>query len=502
MDFLDPKKQKQHHIYLMICYALMTIGLILATLILVMLAYGFGFDRKGQVTQSGLVFVSSTPTGASIWINGEKQSDNTNTRLLLQSGRYTLRVTKEGYTDWQRSIIVNGSVLERFDYPMLIPKDLTTTEVAAFESSIAFASQSRDRRWLVVQQPSSVNQFVLYDLNERADQPSSLTVPAAILTEPSSTQSWEQVEWSTDNRRVLLLRTYLAASTKTPVTEYILLDREKPAESVNVSTTFSLGPSDVRLIDGKYDKYYVLNPANQRLSSVSLEDTSPRTVINGVVEYKSYGEDKIVYVASVAENERLTSVRFKDGDKTYRIRDDITARGVYLLEIAQHDGAWYLAAGEQSENRIPVYKNPVDSLRQLPNDPLVPVQVLKVQKPVYIAFSANTRFIMATGGQNFYTYDIKNDKGYQYTATQPLDAPQVSARWMDGYRLAYISGGKLVMFDYDYINQRTLQSADPAFLPFFDRDYEFVYSLLGRQNAAGQPNSVLQSTGLRLETDL
>jgi hypothetical protein len=502
MEFLDPKKQKQHHIYLMICYVLMTIGLVLATIILVMLAYGFGFDRKGQVTQSGLVFVSSTPSGSTIWINGQQQGDKTNTRLLLQSGRYTLRITKEGYTDWQRSIIVNGSVLERFDYPMIIPTNLTTSQVAPFESSVAFASQSRDRRWLVLQQPSSVNQFVLYDLNERAQQPLSLTVPSAILTEPSSTQSWKQVEWSTDNRRVLLLRTYLAAGTRTPATEYVLLDREEPAESVNVSTTFSLGQVDVRLVDGKYDKYYVLNPATQRLSSVSLENTTPETVANGVVEYKSYGEDKVMYVTAVAENEPVTAVRFKDGNKTYTIRDDITARGTYLLEIAQHDGDWYLAAGEQSENRIPVYKNPVDSLRQLPDDPLVPVQVLKVQKPVYVAFSANTRFIMATAGQNFYTYDIKNDKGYQYTTTQPLDAPQVNARWMDGYRLAYVSNGKLVMFDYDYINQRTLQAADPAFLPFFDRDYEFVYSLLGQQDTAGQPSSVLQSTGLRLEADL
>lgn len=502
MEFLDPKKQKQHHIYLMISYGLTTIGLVLATIILVSLAYGFGFDRKGQVTQSGLVFMSSSPSGAQVWVNDKQQSNATNMRLLLQEGRYTVRLTKEGYTDWQRSITVNGSVLERFDYPMLVPKTLTTTTVKSFGATVDFASQSRDRRWLVVQDPGVVNTFSLYDLNDRAQNPTSFTLPTAVLTDPASTQSWKQVEWSTNNRHLLALRSYTSSVTKQLATEYILIDREKPAESVNISSKLAVGQSDVRLVDGAYDVYYLLNPANQRLTKASLEDTTAQTVLNGVAEYKSYGDDKILYVTTVTENEKKAIVRLKDGDKTYQIRDDIPARGVYLLELAQHDGKWYVAAGEQSENRVPVYKDPIDSLRQLPNDPLVPVQVLKVQKPVYVAFSSNTRFIMATGGQNFYTYDIKNDKGYQYTASQPLDAPQTSARWMDGYRLAYISGGKLVMFDYDYINQRTLQAANPAFLPYFDRDYEFVYSMLGQQDETGLTNTLLQSTALRLEADL
>ncbi|MGB4759127.1 MAG: PEGA domain-containing protein [Candidatus Saccharimonadales bacterium] len=502
MEFLDPKKQKQHHIYLMINYGLMTIGLILATAILVSLVYGFGFDRKGQVTRSGLVFVSSTPSGAEVWIDGKKQDSTTNTRFLLQEGRYTIRLSKQGYTDWQRSVIVNGSILERFDYPMLIPQTLSTATAKSYGAVVQFASQSRDRRWLLAQDPGIVNGFITSDLNNRVQNSETFALPATILTDAAATQSWKEVEWSTDNRHLLVQRTYMAVATSQPAAEFILIDREKPAESVNVSTVLSAGQSDIRLVDGARDVFYMLDPSNQRLLKASLENVTPQTVLNGVVAFKSYGDDKVLYVTSVTESEEKAAVRLKDGDKNYQIRSHIPAHGTYLLELARHDGNWYVAAGEQSENRVPVYKNPVDSLRQLPNDPLVPIQVLKVQKPAYVAFSANTRFIMATGGQNFYTYDIKNDKGYQYTATQPLDSPQTSARWMDGYRLVYISGGKLIMFDYDYTNQRTLQQSSPAFLPFFDRDYEFVYSMLNQSDTTGPVNTLLQSTALRLENDL
>jgi hypothetical protein len=55
---------------------------------------------------------------------------------------------------------------------------------------------------------------------------------------------------------------------------------------------------------------------------------------------------------------------------------------------------------------------------------------------------------------------------------------------MDGNRLLYSSGGKLLAFDYDNTNQHSLMVASGAYLPAFDRDYKYVYSLA--PNAAGQ----------------
>ena len=131
MDFLDPKKQRAHTIRIMVGYVLIAIALILTTTILIYQAYGFGVDRNGKVIQNGLVFVSSTPNPATIYVNGKKNDNQTNARLLLSSGQDTFSLQRDGYREWKRAVSVEGSSVERFDYPFLFPKTLQTSGVFA-----------------------------------------------------------------------------------------------------------------------------------------------------------------------------------------------------------------------------------------------------------------------------------------------------------------------------------------------------------------------------------
>lgn len=80
---------------------------------------------------------------------------------------------------------------------------------------------------------------------------------------------------------------------------------------------------------------------------------------------------------------------------------------------------------------------------------------------------------------------------------EPIDAPQEHANWMDGNRLLYVSGGKLVVFDYDYSNLHGLMASSSAYLPAFSPDYKLVYSL--SPNAAAQLDLV--KTFLRTTPD-
>lgn len=505
MEFLDPKKRRQHHVYLMISYVLMPVAIILATAILLMIAYGFGIGRDGQVRQNGLVFAGSSPSGATIYVTKpdgqpERKSAKTNAKLSLEAGRYTLSFEKEGYTNWQRSIAVNGGIVDRYDYALMVPKELQTETVKSYETAVEFASQSRDRRWLVVQHAAAKNEFTLFDLNDLNQAPKLLDVPAGILTEPSRTQSWEQVEWSTNNRHALFKRTYTADGQSRQ--EFILFDREQPGESINVSTTLNTTASDIQLIDGKYDKFYMLNTEDNSLSQATIKEPALENLLSDVLAYESYSDNKILYAESLKDASDKVSVRIKDGDRTFTLTQ-LPKNDTYLLDLAQHDNDWYIAVGAASEDKIYVYKNPIEVLKRDAGGLLVPVQVLKVEDPVFLSFSSNTQFIMATNGSKngFYVYDIDYDKAYKYTSNMSLDAPQKHARWMDGHRITYISDGKLVWFDYDYTNKRTLDNADNNFMPFFERDYRYVFTI-AKQQADGQTSWQLRNTPLRLEADL
>ena len=85
MDFLDPKKRARHTIIILTGYVLIGVAIIIATIVLLYQAYGFGLNRNGSVIQNGLLFFSSQPAPADIYINGKlsKSQDEHPTGLAV-----------------------------------------------------------------------------------------------------------------------------------------------------------------------------------------------------------------------------------------------------------------------------------------------------------------------------------------------------------------------------------------------------------------------------------
>lgn len=498
MDFLDPKKQRQHMIQLLVGYVLIGVAIVIATVILLYQAYGFGLDKDGEVIQNGLVYVSSRPRGTAIYLNGLLKNDRTNAKLQLPAGDYTIELRRSGYRNWQRDVQLAGGVIEHFDYPLLFPTTMTAAKIKDYAAAPGLLTQSPDHRWLLLQQPGSVSAFEVYDLNassaELATKQTVLTMPDALVTSPASeNQNFKLVEWSTDNRHILLEHTYADGN------EYLIVDRSDPTSSINLTQTLRLTAGQtVTLRDKKYDQYYIFDAAAKQLQTASLNAGTTQTpLLSGVLAYKSYSDDTIVYATAEGAAAGKVMTMLHDGDITYKIREQ-SAAGPYLLDVAKYDGDWFVVSGSGADNKVYVYKNPQSVLKAGKVSVLVPVSILKVTAPTYVAFSSSTQYIVAEGGTNFASYDAETNRSYAYTTTAALDTPATHATWMDNSRLIYVSGGKLVVFDYDNKNLQTLIAADPAYLPYFDRDYETVYTMTAGQSAE---NAVLSATSLLTAAD-
>jgi hypothetical protein len=501
MDFLDPKKHRAHMIRLIVGYVLIGLAILIATTILLYRAYGFGIDKDGEVVQSGLVFVSSQPGSADILVDGQKYKDNTNTRIQLPEGTYNIDVKRSGYRDWNRTIDVEGGSVSRYDYPLLIPQTLTPASVKTYASAPGFSTQSPDRQWALVQTPGTaetVGTFDVYDLSDPeavAESLASISLPARVLTGlGAGDHTWKLTEWSTDNRHVVLEHTYADGS------EYILLDREQPELSQNLTRTLGLKIGQVlSLRDKKFNAYYVFDPAAKTVASASIAEATTLTpVLTNVLAFKSYGDDILLYVTETDAPAGQVMTMLRDDDVTYKIRE-IGVGGPYLLDLARYDDSWYVAVGASVDNKVYVFKNPQNVRKAAKVKNLSPVQILRVTAPNYMAFSSNTRFIMIENGTSFGVYDAETDKSYTYATSLPLDPGVAHATWMDGHRLTYVSGGKTVVFDYDNINFQTLTPAAPGSLPFFDRDYRYLYNMAPPQAEGGQ--AALTSTSLSTEQD-
>jgi len=487
MDFLDPKKQKAHTIRLRVGYVLIGLAILLATTILLYQARGYVIDRHGRVIQNGLIFLSSQPEGADIYANN-KMVDGTNARMVLPAGQYVFELKRTGYRDWKRGITIEGGSVQRFDYPFLFPTSLKTSVAKQYGGAPGFSTQSLDRRWLMVQ--TGANDFDLYDLRDEAPVPDSFTISPEVLSAGSVTTSWQTIEWSDDDRHVVLSR--LFTKDGQPGREYILVDREKPAETINLSVLLGFTPTTLQLRDQAYDQYYLFDQPNGALLTASIEKPTPQPYLSRVLAFKAHGKNTVVYATNKDMPADKASVRVRDGDQTFTIRQ-VAVSPTYLLDINRFDDNWFVAAGSANEDRVYVYKNPMDRLREVSNSAPVPSQVLKVVAPNYLSFSTNGRYVVLESADSFAVYDAKTDKGYAYQSKLPIDPGIGHATWIDGYHLSIVSGGQLAVMDFDGTNQQQLVPSSPAFAPFFTPDFKRLYTLA---------DSALTITPLRTPEDL
>ncbi len=545
MDFLDPQKLRAHQIRLLVGYVLLAIAVFLATVVLLYQAHGFGV-KQGKVIQNGLVFMSSTPGSAAISVNG-KQIDSTNARLVLEAGSYTVRLSRGGYHDWQRALTVEGGSVEHFTYPFLVPEKLSPVTAGSYETEPAFSTQSPDRRWLLVQLPGRNGVFDEYDLKDPKkiqEKKKQISIPPALFTLAATDGPGllEVVDWSNNNTHVLLRHSAAGANGSGPVSgateagrtggtteagpasgtfeagpasgpgassmpsEYILFNRETPAESVNLTSALQLTPNlRITLQDKKYDHYFIHDTDAKTLSTGSLANPQAVPLINGVLAYKTYGSDVVLYTSPLVPQTDKIQLKIYQNKKASNIRT-LAAGQKYLLGLSRYDGDWFVAASSPAENRVFIYKNPVDALQLDSSRAAVPVAILKTANPSLVAFSANSQLIMTQNGTEFAVYDAEYDRSHTYKLDKPMDAPQIHATWMDGHHLQYVSGGKQIIFDYDGTNLRELGGQTPAHEAYFDTGYGALYTIAKPSTegsaATGNPQAhMLSATPLRTAAD-
>ncbi len=475
MDYLDPKKIKMHRLRLWVGYALVTIGIGMASIILLWQAYGYGV-KNGQVIQDGMVFLSSQPNPASIYVNGVLNSATTNTRLTLPSGVYKFELRAPGYLPWTHTIPVFGGQVIHYDYPLLFPSKLTSTVIAKYTGTPEVASQSPSQQYLVVSSPDNFNNFLLYDLTNPTAPAVTLSLPASLLTPTTTTQSWQVVGWADDNQHLLLEHLYSGGQ------EFIELNIQNPSQSININRQFNVNPTTVSLNNLKYNKFYFYDATNQTLSTADLSNTTPVQVATGVLAYKSYGSSEFLYVTTSGAPTGQVAVNLNNNGTVYPIRY-LPLSQTYLLNQASYNGNNYALIGASSDNFVYLYENPLGQATSQTNAKIVPFLAMKITSPNFDSFAPTAQFVLVENGTNFVIYDFYNNIMYHYSVPAPLDPPQTHVNWMDGNRLVYVSGGKIDESDYDNTNRHTLTQALPQFDQFFAPDYHSYFAI--SQNKSG-----------------
>jgi len=493
MDFLDPRKRRSHTIRLIIGYVLVAIAVCLGAVILVYGAYGYSFNTKtGQIVQNGLLFVDSKPGGANIYLNGKSLNSTTSARLLLPAGNYDVALKRDGYYTWERQFSLDEQSLARFIYPLLLPVKPKVTPLQTYPATPSLVTESPDQHWLLVQSSAAgadTLSFDEYDTGDFSAVKAVVTLPVDLLAAPGG--SYKVVEWASDNNHLLLQHSYQGGS------EFLILDRANPDNSINIDTLFKLAPDQVALRNKKISQLYIYEQAK---STIRVGDTGKGTlaapILRHVLAFKSYGSNLMSYVTDNGLAPGVVQARIWDNGKTYRLYT-FKKGSHYLIDAAQFQNHWYYVAGSDTAAKINLYKDPLSTLKDPTVAKALPAVAFYFSGGTNASFSANARFVGLQAGQNLAVYDIETQQRYQYTLQTPLSAP---LSWMDGHRWIGDAGGSLLIMDYDGTNHHALvPTADPNG-GYFSKNFNQMFTLAPAPDGASA--TVLEAVDMRAGQDL
>lgn len=470
MEFLDPETKRARTRRLFTWYGIAAIVIAVMSLVLLYVAQGYSYDPDKGLGRDGLLFVDAKPKQATVYLNGQQEA-KTDARLVLPDGRYDVKLTRDKYRDWQKTITMEGGTVQYLTYPRLFPVDIATDVIQSFDAAPAWTSQSLDRRWLLLQQKPDIAELTLYDLSK--ETPVGVVVPLSFALGAPVTP----IEWSSDNKHLLVSGVVDGKKI------YALIDREQPADSVDLSAKLKLGV-DIELVlrNKKPDQYYVRNTTTAALYTATLADgLSPTPVLSDVVAYKPYAADTILYItyASVADPAKA-AVRILDGSANYALQPlPRDPANTYLLDTAKFKNDWFFVVAAASSEQARVYVNPLSRDKPGNTVPIGPQLSIRVPNPRYVSFSDNARCIVVQSGGKFGVYDAELERFHYYTS--PLAIPvDREATWMDGHRMVVSVSQKAHVFDFDGANMQTLVSSYDQTNILFNKDYSFGYTFVAR----------------------
>ena len=340
MDF-DRTKRRQS-LKVIVSEAIMVLTVIITVIILALLVSGYWLNSDFEVERQGMLQISSFPTGADVFIDGESAwLQRTNTSKVLSSGEHTVLLTKEGYDTWSKTINISEGLLYRLHYPRLFATERTkekfydavgVTQVFVDQGTILLYSGdidaldttnfteplSSDERnqivpeWLSldlnadVAETKPVNLKTLYDFFKQPETKVTTSIKDFALLQPlKGTEELVFSKFYEDN--------YLTVLDSTTVTVY-QRDREEPV----LSATLSFIPINTT---AGHDGEFIVFSAGSQIATLDMET---REVTEWSVDGDAFGWLGSDMLYSVKDGELF--VYDYDGLNRRQLASNVSAR--------------------------------------------------------------------------------------------------------------------------------------------------------------------------------
>ena len=301
--------------------------------------YRFDFGKSGpNLSGTGLLVATSSPDGAQVFINGHLTTATANT-INLAPGTYEVKIVKEGYLPWQKTLVVKNEVVTKADALLFptAPKLESITNLGALNPVLD--PSNTKIAYTVASQSALKNGIYILDTTARP----ILTLQSSssqIINDTLNSFSKAKLQWSPDGSEILATIQGINSTTT-----YLLQTKGFNQSPQDVTETMAT-------VNADWDK--------QKLDKEkSLTDTLPKSLRQIVLsDFKivawSADETKILYVASQsAEMPIIIVPRLIGTDSTAEVRS-LQKGQVYVYDIKE-DRNYKIADGLPNDEAFDTY---------------------------------------------------------------------------------------------------------------------------------------------------
>lgn len=423
-------------------YGFMTLSSIVITTFVTLFTLGYRFNiSDGQLEQYALIQFNSTPSGASIFVDGVDTYLKTPNKLAVKAGEHSVVIKLEGYHDWSKDIDIEAGVLDWLNYALMIPKNLTVEPLLNYES-VADSLASPDSKYILIQQRNNLPQFDLVNIGTSDISVESLIISPNIYSNAGivgEVHDFQIKKWNSSSRYVLVKHIYGSQY------EWLVIDTEDVALTKNITSLFDFSVSDIWFVGNGGNNFYVLEGSDIRRLDLSA-GTISRPLVSNVVSFNVFDSKIICYVGTDTATGNKVVGLYRDGDDNPYVIKTIASSsdGVVQAALSSYFNEYYLVINYGKDIEVMNGSYPTSS--QTASLTLY-VDFELNHEVSELSFNGSGRYFIARLGADYSSYDLEYKKLSKATVSGSGDS--FSFVWLNDNHIWSDRGGNLVIQEQD-----------------------------------------------------
>ena len=471
--FKRPTK-KQLLIRRIILSVVATFAVIIIATAAILFMLGFRLDSgNGRLEQGALLQFDSTPNGGDVFVDGKNIGSRTATKQTVIAGTHTIKMSKAGYQDWNRTLTLDAGTLTWLDYTRFVPNDRPVQKVASY-TELAGIVFSPDNRWALVQTAANSPQLQLADLRNEDVKTSTLEIPAQTYTQPAEgvVQSFTTVSWDSGSRYALVK--HIVGDQ----TEWLVIDTQNIAETVSVTQRLSVDFKDLQFASTNGQVLYGLS-ADGTIRRIDLAAaTLSRAFVSQVDSFSIYNNTVLSYVGLDPSDatKRVAGV-YRDGDESSHVLYSTSNLEASLkVATSRYFSDDYVAVAENNVVTVMRGRYPTSSSQE--NTSLKQLTKFELTGTASsLGFSPQGDYVIAQSGDTYKTYEIEHNRSAVGMVAVAEGQTAPTLKWLDQAHLWNEKGTELIMRDFDGSNVYSIMNLAPGYNVSLSQNGRFFYTI-------------------------